>query len=73
MGEIADAMIGGEMCVMCGMYLEGDGYGIPRACSNECARDYGAAGMQTDGALIYEKKDFDGSEFAAPDSLDLSI
>lgn len=73
MGDFADSMIGGECCVMCGMFLKGEGYGIPRACSNECARDYGAAGMQTDGALIYEKKDFKKSKHAAKDSLDLSI
>lgn len=73
MGEIADSMIGGESCVMCGVYLKGEAYGIPRACSNSCARDYGAAGMQSDGALIYDKKDFEKGQFAAPDSLDLSI
>lgn len=73
MGEIADSMIGGDCCVMCGMYLETEGYGIPRACSNECARDYGAAGMQTDGALIYEQSDFEASDCAANDDLDLSL
>lgn len=57
MGEIADSMISGEVCVMCGQWLKGEGYGVPRACSNSCARDYGAVGIQADGALVYDKKD----------------
>ncbi len=39
MGEIADMMIGGEMCP-CGEYL-GDGAGFPQYCSKQCAKDYG--------------------------------
>lgn len=42
MGDIADAMINGEMCEMCGVPLEGEAYGIPRYCSAECADDRGA-------------------------------
>ena len=41
MGEIADMMIGGEMCAMCGVYLEGDGVGFPAYCSKQCAKDAG--------------------------------
>lgn len=41
MGEIADAMIGGEMCAMCGVYLAGEPSGIPSYCSAQCARDAG--------------------------------
>jgi hypothetical protein len=73
MGEIADSMIRGETCNACGIFLEGEGYGVPRVCTNECARDVGGAGMQTDGAIIYEQKDFENSEFAAPDDLDISL
>ena len=41
MGEIADAMIGGEMCAMCGVYLEGEASGFPSYCSIQCAKDAG--------------------------------
>ena len=37
MGEIADAMIGGELCEMCGVPLEKNDMGIPMYCSEECA------------------------------------
>lgn len=57
MGEIADSMINGEVCVMCGVWLKDEAYGIPRACSNECARDYGGIGIQSDGTIIYETTD----------------
>ncbi len=55
MGEIADMMIGGDLCEMCGSALEGEGYGIPRYCSNECARDRGYDGIQSDGAGTFKK------------------
>lgn len=42
MGEIAEMMLDGTLCEGCGVYLEGDGEGIPRYCSDECARDRGA-------------------------------
>lgn len=42
MGEIADMMIYGEMCEMCGAFLEGQGDGIPDYCSSQCAEDRGA-------------------------------
>lgn len=42
MGEIADMMINGEMCEMCGVYLEGEAGGFPRYCSRQCADDRGA-------------------------------
>lgn len=41
MGEIADAMIDGEMCAMCGVYLEGEAWGFPCYCSKQCAKDAG--------------------------------
>ena len=44
MGEIADMMIGGIMCEMCGTYLECDeceDMGIPAYCSLECAENRG--------------------------------
>lgn len=49
MGEIADAMIGGEMCEGCGEYLECDeceDIGVPAYCSLECAKDRGASKEQ---------------------------
>lgn len=42
MGEIADGMIGGDFCEMCGVVLVGEGSGYPRYCSAECADDRGA-------------------------------
>lgn len=43
MGEIADMMLDGTLCECCGVYIDDDGgFGIPRYCSNECARDRGA-------------------------------
>lgn len=46
MGEIADMMLDGTMCEMCGVFLEGEGDGFPRYCSPECARDRGAEGYE---------------------------
>ena len=45
MGEIADMMIGGIMCEMCGEFLGCDDceeLGIPAYCSRGCAKDRGA-------------------------------
>lgn len=42
MGEIADSMINGEVCEMCGVWLDGESTGYPRYCSEECADDRGA-------------------------------
>jgi len=43
MGEIADQMINGEICEMCGAYLNDNGcpMGIPMYCSKQCAIDRG--------------------------------
>lgn len=49
MGEIADMMINGDMCEMCGVPLPGGGEGFPRYCSEECARDRGADSSQVAG------------------------
>ena len=38
MGEIADAMLSGELCEMCGVPIDGEDMGIPMYCSEECAR-----------------------------------
>lgn len=49
MGEIAEAMLGGECCEMCGEYLDCDEcaeMGIPAYCSIGCAKDRGASGDQ---------------------------
>ena len=32
MGEIAEMMLDGTLCCGCGVYLDGDGDGIPRYC-----------------------------------------
>lgn len=73
MGDVADMMTEGTLCVGCGVALKGEGYGIPRACSNQCARDQKAVGIQSDGALIYDKKFADklGSKIVS-DKVDLS-
>jgi len=44
MGEIADMMLGGEMCAMCGAEMDAGDMGIPMYCSQECANDQGADG-----------------------------
>lgn len=49
MGEIAEAMISGVMCEMCGVYLECDDCAdmdIPMYCSLSCAKDRGAGRYQ---------------------------
>lgn len=46
MGEIADSMIYGEACEMCGVYLSGEASGVPRYCSKQCANDRGADASQ---------------------------
>lgn len=40
-GEIAEAMMSGELCAMCGIPLDGGLEGIPMYCSKECARNQG--------------------------------
>lgn len=37
MGEIADAMLEGDLCAGCGCYMDSDGEGFPRYCSADCA------------------------------------
>ena len=39
MGDIADGMLGGELCEGCGMPLDGEPGGYPRWCSLECASE----------------------------------
>lgn len=56
MGEIADMMIEGDLCEACGSALSGTGYGIPRYCSNECAKDRGYDYRAPDGAGAYQKQ-----------------
>lgn len=43
MGEIADAMLNGELCEGCGVFIPGEAEGIPRYCSVQCAKDRGAS------------------------------
>lgn len=42
MGELADAIIDGESCQMCGVPIE-HGEGFPTYCSVECAKNHGAS------------------------------
>ncbi len=49
MGEIAEEMIAGIACAMCGIYLECDKCaddGIPKYCSMDCAKSGGAGYYQ---------------------------
>lgn len=46
MGEIADAMLSGELCEMCGVYIGRSDMGIPMYCSDQCRRDRGAGPEQ---------------------------
>ena len=32
MGEIAEMMLDGTLCEECGVYIAGEGYGVPRRC-----------------------------------------
>lgn len=38
MGEIAEMMLDGTLCAMCGVYIGTDS-GIPTYCDQECAND----------------------------------
>ena len=43
MGEIAEMMFDGTLCEGCGGYIDDDGgFGVPRYCSDACARGRGA-------------------------------
>lgn len=57
MGEIADSMIYGDVCEMCGVPLPGEGYGIPRYCSQDCANDRGA-----DSSQVVSDEEWDDEE-----------
>lgn len=41
MGDLAEAIIEGEACQMCGIPIE-HGDGVPTYCSTRCAHDHGA-------------------------------
>lgn len=42
MGEYAEMMLDGTLCECCGTFIDDEGgEGIPRYCSNQCARDRG--------------------------------
>lgn len=56
MGEIAEAMLEGELCAMCGEYL-GDGLGFPGYCSNRCAE---SAGVDPSEAHVGQDDPLDG-------------
>lgn len=36
MGDIANAMINGDLCGTCGCCIDGEGRGFPRYCSKDC-------------------------------------
>lgn len=48
MGEVAEMMLDGTLCEGCGEYMGSDGFGIPRYCSAQCARDRGAGWHEED-------------------------
>lgn len=54
MAEIAEAMIGGEMCEGCGVYL-GEAVGYPQYCSEACAKMRGADMSQVVGEADVEE------------------
>ena len=39
MGEVAEMMIEGILCQMCGAYIDDDFGGFPRYCSKSCERN----------------------------------
>ena len=43
MGDIADAMVEGLFCQMCGGYIDGEEPGYPRYCSAECGYLHGVS------------------------------
>jgi hypothetical protein len=53
MGEIADAMLDGTLCECCGEYIGEGGAGYPRYCSDQCARDRGAAGSLPNSDTLF--------------------
>lgn len=55
MGEIADMMLEGDLCEACGVALVGEGFGVPRYCSNQCAIDRGYSGIDSNGCGTYSK------------------
>lgn len=55
MGEMAEDMINGFYCEMCGSFLDGEEPGYPRYCSIECADDRGA-----DHSLVVTDEDGEG-------------
>jgi len=65
MGEIADRMLSGQDCEMCGVPLCCDGcadLGIPMYCSPECAEDRGAEEAQVCWHSAEEKGDWPEEE-----------
>lgn len=48
--SVADDMIEGVCCNMCGVYLAGEPVGFPAFCSRQCAKDAG----QPDGYIAGE-------------------
>jgi len=52
MGDIAEMMLDGTLCEGCGVYLPGEGEGIPRYC-----RDCFPAAVKAGNALPKEKTD----------------
>lgn len=47
---MAEMMLDGTLCECCGSYIDDEGgAGIPRYCSDECARDRGVDDYETSG------------------------
>lgn len=51
MGEIADAMISGDLCSSCGTVLECEGFGIPIMCHDCHSEDAMKCSQPVDGVL----------------------
>jgi hypothetical protein len=73
MGSIADMMLEGDLCEACGSALDGEGYGIPRYCDDECARDRGFDGIQSDGAGTYRDKKSKAGKYKQKPCLSIKI
>lgn len=61
MGEIAEMMLDGTLCEMCGVFL-GEPQGFPGYCSSECAKDRGADECQVIRGEFEETDDLDNIE-----------
>lgn len=62
MGEIAEMMLDGTLCEACGCYIDGEGDGIPRYCSPQCAAGRGAGPTPKKERRIRKEPRYDWSD-----------